>query len=182
VKLLGYKPVYLNTDDWTLRPVTHPEWVWKPNRIAKFTCRNGHTIMDEQCGCGIQIEISSSRMEALVKNAVDPINPVVVAVVQMMGDVLYNLDTMCALAERIYLWGIVRPRWLRSGDWYDLFDQLVTYYVNAYSIDKEPGWIRPANYDSVREAYDRAVKPAWEEFINGDNDNGTKTHQRSREA
>lgn len=163
-KILAYKPVLMDVDNVTFHSLDHPEWVWPLTKIVRFTCREGHKQIDEECGCGIRVSVNSKEIEKLINRATDPSFPVVVSIVQVLDDFILDTRTREGRAAAIYLWGFIRPKWVDQERFAHLLLYMASKSMDAAFEQGHRNFSRPAYYRSVQEAYTQALKPAWKEF------------------
>lgn len=168
MKLLAYKPalMHVNKKDGTVKfyPTTNPEWEWPLTSIVNFTCRNGHTEIDPDCGCGIQVSFSTRAMRQLWEQAKKRDYPLVITIVQALGDIVLDDSTKDARVSSMYFWGLVVPKWIEYGNLYKVIQEYThRQMMEAYENGERVFW-RPAIYRSVREAHEYAMLESWIDF------------------
>ena len=156
MKVLAYKPVLLDLEEKKIRSYTNPDWVWPLDRILTASpCPMGHTTVAEDCTCGIQVTVSGKfLMEFAQATSVGPIDGAHVpalSLVQVMGGLVLD-DAGNGRADRIFMWGVLLPRWMSKRLFYTL--------ITAINITQD---VRLEAFVSIPSIRTRLVD-AWKEY------------------
>lgn len=88
---------------------------WKPKNILLMDECPVHKYSPEIGCCGIHTSLDVYEIGMRYLRATNPQDyPLMITVVQTLGSTDLNENTWDVRAEKIYLWGVVRPRWMTN--------------------------------------------------------------------
>ena len=149
MKLLAYRPFYLDPKMGILYSYTAPEWEWPQHTVVKAQCSVRHVVPDEKCTCGIHSTLDLLGQREIVEANLEGDRWPILGIVQVLGPTVVEGNIL--RSQSVFLWGVIKPaNPPQEGNFSDL---------NAALWNRYRPWI----YLDAKEAHED-VKETWEEF------------------